>query len=181
MNGDDRRGDFILTYTGRRFWPIDPRPDEIDIADIAHALAHLCRYTGHVKRFYSVAEHSCYVYDYAPADDSLWGLLHDATEAYIGDLARPIKKSAAGFGEAYQVAERRLQRAICVRFGLPLEMPESIHVLDDRVLETEARELMPPLGRSWTGRRPIPGLVIHGWTPERAKLEYLDRFKVLAA
>lgn len=172
----ERRGDFILTYTGVRFWPIDPRPEEVNIADIAHALANLCRYTGHVSRFYSVAEHSCHVADCAPREDALWGLLHDATEAYIGDLARPIKHSDAGFGEAYQVAERRLMRAICIRFELPSRMPESVATFDDRVLETEAHALMPPLGRSWTGRAKVEGLEVAGWTPKRAEREFLRRF-----
>lgn len=89
---DKRRGDWMMTYSGRAFWPLDPRADEIDPLDIAHALSMLCRYGGHVRRFYSVAEH-CVLMSHAVAPEhALWALLHDATEAYMVDLPRPINR-----------------------------------------------------------------------------------------
>jgi hypothetical protein len=83
------RGPYIVTYTGRRFHFLDPKIDEISIEDIAHALSNVCRFTGHTKRFYSVAEHSCLVS--ALCDNRLEGLLHDASEAYMSDLSSPLK------------------------------------------------------------------------------------------
>ena len=175
---EERRGDFILTYSGRRFWPLDPRPEDIDIEDIAHALANLCRFTGHTSRFYAVAEHSVHVSDSASAPHKLWGLLHDAPEAYLGDLARPTKQAHAGFGLAYRRVERRLMLAICERFELLTVEPLEVLALDDLVLETEAEALMPPLpgGRRWTGNRPIAGLKINCWSSPIAKATFLARF-----
>src|ERR1039457_118422 len=83
---------FIGTFSGLRFWPLDPNPEKILIDDIAHALAHQCRFGGHASRFYSVAEHSVHVSRLCPPEDALWGLLHDASEAYLVDLPRPLKQ-----------------------------------------------------------------------------------------
>jgi hypothetical protein len=89
----DRRGDWMQTFTGRAFYPLDPRPEDIDPVDIAHALSLICRYGGHSSRFYSVAEH-CVLMSHAVAPEhALWALLHDATEAYLGDMIRPLKRS----------------------------------------------------------------------------------------
>lgn len=87
------RSDWMQTYTGRVFWPLEPRPEDVDIVDIAHALANLCRYGGHSKVFYSVAHHSVLVSQIVPPADALWGLMHDSAEAYVIDLIRPIKHS----------------------------------------------------------------------------------------
>jgi hypothetical protein len=86
-----RKGDWMQTYTGRQFWPIDPRADEIDIVDIAHALSQQCRFAGHCKSFYSVATHSWHTSNVCNSENALWGLLHDAAEAYLVDLPTPIK------------------------------------------------------------------------------------------
>jgi hypothetical protein len=179
----ERKGGFIVTFSGVLFWPLDPRPEEILAEDVAHALANLCRYTGHVRSYYSVAEHSCYVSDHAPARDRLWGLLHDASEAYLGDLARPTKTAHAAFAHAYRLAEARLMAAVCERFGLPSEEPSSVARLDDRVLETEVLQLMPPIpGRkSWVGASPISDLQISCWAPRRAERQFLRRFQELTA
>lgn len=165
-----------MTSTGRTFWPLDPRADEIDVRDIARALSNLCRYTGHTARFYSVAEHSCYVSDACSPENALWGLLHDAAEAYLGDVARPTKHAA--FGDRYREVEQRVLEAVCERFGLPVEMPTEVHVLDDIVLETEVLSLMPALpdGARWTSQRPRAGLAIECWSPRRAEREFLSRF-----
>ena len=107
---------YFWTYAGKCVHPLDPHPDEIDIEDIAHALAHVCRFLGHTDRFYSVAQHSVLVSQQVPAADALWGLLHDASEAYICDLAAPIKRDPSM--EAYRAAEQRLMACVCRRFGL---------------------------------------------------------------
>ena len=81
-----RIGDWMQTYTGERFWPLDPRIEDIHIRDISMALGKLCRYGGHTIFFYSVAEHSVLVSEYVPEEYALWGLLHDASEAYLSDI-----------------------------------------------------------------------------------------------
>jgi hypothetical protein len=83
----DRDG-FLGTFSGLRFWPLDPEPEKILIADIAHALAHQCRFGGHASKFYSVSENSVHVSRRCAPEDALWGLLHDASEAYLVELPR---------------------------------------------------------------------------------------------
>ena len=82
---------FIGTFSGLRFWPLAPNLEKILVEDIAHALAHQCRFGGHASRFYSVAEHSVHVSQLCLPEHALWGLLHDASEAYLVDLPRPLK------------------------------------------------------------------------------------------
>ena len=165
---------WIQTYSGKRFTPINPNPDSIVIQDIAHALSMQCRFSGHVKQFYSVAQHCVLVSYICDSKDALWGLLHDATEAYLVDVPRPLKKSGK-FG-AYLEAEKVMQDAICVRFGLPLEEPDSVHHADTVLLATEARDLMSPLRLDWTQPvKPLP-FRIEPMSPREAKLAYLERF-----
>ena len=109
------RGDWMQTYTGVRFYPMDPRPEELDIRDIAHALSLICRYGGHVDRFYSVAEHCVLMSQCVPEEHALWALLHDASEAYVGDMVRPLKRQLP----EYEAAEGRVIAAIVERVGLP--------------------------------------------------------------
>lgn len=172
----DRIGDWIQVYTGGQMYPLDPHPAEIDIQDIAHSLAMQCRFNGHTKRFYSVAEHSCHVHDILPADLKLAGLLHDASEAYLCDVPRPIKRSA-GFAEPYRVAETALERMIAIRFGFEFPYDPAIHDADNRMLCTEALQLMAPLHPEWRDRdRPVDGLVLPCWLPEQAREEFLRRY-----
>jgi hypothetical protein len=96
----------IYTYTGKLINPMDPDPKAICIEDIAHALSNICRWTGHSRWFYSVAQHSVHVASYVTAKNKLWALLHDATEAYLCDIATPVKE-AAGM-EAYREAEKTM-------------------------------------------------------------------------
>jgi len=178
-----RRGDWMQTYTGRAFWPLDPREEEIDPLDIAHALSMLCRYGGHVRRFYSVAEH-CVLMSYAvPPEHALWALLHDATEAYMVDLPRPIKRHM----REYRVAENRLMESVCARFGLERygfagEMPASVKDADNRILLDERAALLGPCELRWNAELealPLLGVKIHGWSPRRAERKYLARLNEL--
>jgi len=90
---------WIQTYTGKCFHPREPGPDDFDIRDVAHALSLLCRFNGHCRTFYSVAEHSVRVSRICPPAAALWGLLHDLGEAYVGDLPRPLKPLMPRFEE----------------------------------------------------------------------------------
>jgi hypothetical protein len=168
----------MQTYTGRPFWPLDPRPEDVDPLDIAAALSMICRYGGHTHRFYSVAEH-CWLLSHAVAPEhALWALLHDATEAYVGDMVRPLKRSMP----EYAAAEDHLMRVICDRVGLPYECPAEVKEADNRILLDERAAL--------TGRPPLPwhqdeasvqplGVSIWALSPEAAKIGYLCRLDEL--
>lgn len=184
---EPRRGDWMQTYTGRQFWPEDPRPEDIDIRDIAHALAMQCRYAGHTRVFYSVAQHSALVHDAAlaqhPAHPHLWpwALLHDASEAYVTDVIRPLKHGALA---AVKEVERRVMAVIMVRFALSGSIePPSVKRLDDGILGDEARHLMVyPPPADWKLTAPPLGLAaIESWTPAEAEMQFLHRFDRLAA
>lgn len=166
-----RRGDWIQTHSGRRFWPLDPRAEEVCIDDIAHALSLLCRFGGHCDRFYSVAEHSLYVADHCDGD-ALWGLLHDASEAYVQDLARPFKRMLP----EYCSAEQRVQLAVCERFGLSPVMPDRVKRVDRAILTDERRVLMSGSDQPWTTDGDPLGVVIGCYQPTTAKVLFLEKF-----
>lgn len=171
------RGDWMQTFTGRAFYPMDPQPEDVIPADIAHALSLICRYGGHTIRFYSVAEH-CVLLSYAVRpENALWALLHDATEAYVGDMVRPLKGSMP----AYRAAEDRVMAAICERFGLRPECPPEVKVADTRILHDERDALMAPSHRPWTSLNDFAplGVLVEGWSPQDAENEYLARLRQL--
>lgn len=123
----------MSTYTRRRINPLKMTPEDVDIRDIARALTMQCRYAGHVGRFYSVAEHSVFVSNALRGTGlELAGLLHDAAEAYLGDLIRPLKHGP--MGEAYLEAEEHVERCIAQAFGLPHPMPPEVLEADRKVL-----------------------------------------------
>ena len=170
MNG---RGNWMQTATGRQFWPMDPRPHEVFIEDIAHALAMICRFGGHCSRFYSVAEHSVLIARAAAPEHKLWALLHDASEGYIGDKIRPLKPYLGGYREA----EQKIMRAICVRFNLQLDLPPSIKALDLALLMDERDQAMVEPPQPWDVDVAPLGVTLEFWSPARAKREFLSAFK----
>jgi hypothetical protein len=145
---NQRIGDWIQVASGGRFWPMDPRPSEVNIEDIAHTLSNQCRFSGHVSEFYSVAQHSVLVSLWCDPADALWGLLHDASEAYLIDVPRPIKRLPEM--QAYRAAEDAVMECVRERFGLGQYMPASVHAADEKALATEARDLMSPLDPGWS-------------------------------
>lgn len=165
---------WIQTYSGGRIWPFDPNPLDIRIHDIAHALSNLCRYSGHCVSFYSVAEHCCHLFDVAETDeDAAWALLHDATEAYLVDVPRPLKPFLGGYYEA----EERLMQAVAKRFQLSWPMPESVKILDTRILADERAQNMVPSSHEWSGMLEPLGVYLQFWSPAHAKAEFLTRFR----
>ncbi len=172
-----RFGDWMQTFTRRAFWPLDPHVDDVDPVDIAHALSMLCRYGGHVEAFYSVAEHSVLMSTKVPAKDALWALLHDAPEAYLGDMIRPLKLAMT----EYQVVESRLMGVICDRFGLQPGFPAAVKEADTRILRDERDALQGTPVMPWTVLEDVPalGVPIAGWDPAYAKQRFLDRFTEL--
>jgi hypothetical protein len=176
-----RVGNWMMTYTGKAFYPYDMREEDIDIVDIAHALSMLCRYGGHCSDFYSVAEHSCHVSFMVPPEHALAGLLHDATEAYLVDMPSPIK---AGFPQ-YMEMEAKTWGFIARKFSLPAELPREVHVADGHILWHEMERLMAPVpaGHEWGMGSPPPDVLrpemIRCWSPAVAEQAFLERFKEL--
>jgi uncharacterized protein len=146
MNSEDR-GPSIQTFTGRRFYQLDPKPDDISILDIAHALSNQCRFSGHLTEFYSVAEHCIHVSELLPEWLKFAGLLHDASEAYLIDMPSPIKKNTI-LGAEFRKIEDGIHLAIAAKFSLPKHFQtfEEIHAADDLMLRREAHALFltPP-------------------------------------
>lgn len=146
----------IRTYTGIAFNLKNPTKEMFEVRDIAWALSHLCRFTGHCSRFYSVAEHSIYVSRLLPMEFKLWGLLHDATEAYIGDCSSPLKAYLKDFREI----EHGIARGVSDAFGLVWPMPSEVHAVDSAMLAAEASALHLDMSGVATLPAPPDGLVI---------------------
>jgi uncharacterized protein len=170
-----RRGDWMQTATGKQFWPLDPRPEEVDILDIAAHLAKICRYNGACDYHYSVAQHSVYVSWQVPPEHALAALLHDAAEAYTCDIHRPVKRHLTGYAEI----EAGVWRAIAYRFGVDPVLPECVHVADDAVLLAEKAQIMRPAPAPWN----VPGepapIKVSPWTIDQAREAFLSRFTYL--
>lgn len=171
---------WIQTFTGRKIYPLNPDPESFCVEDIAHALANLCRFTGHTKEFYSVAQHSCLVHDNVPPEYRLEALFHDAAEAYLADIATPVKHSGA-LG-AYVSAEEELRWAILrwLRPGAeaPHGLSPAVAEADVRMLMTEKRDLLAPMvdGTDWSRKNAEPyGFSIQSWSPTHAKWQFLAR------
>jgi len=170
-----RYGGWMQVYTGGKFYPLDPRPEEIFIEDIAHALSLLCRYVGHIKRFYSVAEHCWYVSERVSKENALWGLLHDATEAYLSDISHPLKYMPEM--AIYKKIEKDVQKVICARFGLSETEPQEVKDIENRLLANETRDLFPKRHKDWHWKhKSLRKLYIAGYQPQQIEKMYLDRF-----
>lgn len=177
---------WLQTRSGLAFDFEAPKPDQIDICDIAHALGHTCRFVGHCSRFYSVAEHSVHASDLLlPAGLELarWGLMHDAHEAYVGDVPSPLKTLLAD----YRALEDVAAQAVRSRFGLEGEMPAAVKGTDIMLLKSEAEALHRAPPRDWHLPETFPaltGIPSAGWDPpcwdpHEAATNFLDRYWAL--
>lgn len=170
-----RKGDWMQTYSGRKFWPLDPRPEEVHIEDIAHSLSLQCRYAGHCIRFYSVAEHSVHIARWLDKNygalTALHGLLHDATEAYLVDMPRPVKADMPW----YKAMEQRVWRqAVAPAFELAELLPAAVHEADNRIIGDELVNLRP---MEWHARHNDHlGVLIGCWSPDAAEDEFLAEY-----
>lgn len=166
------KGGWTQTYTGQQFWPLDPRPEHVDIRHVAHALSMLCRYGGSALRFYSVAEHSVLLSRYftAPASKR-WALMHDASEAYLVDVPRPIKQELG----LYLPIEAMVMGAIVQRFALG-PCPAEVHEADGRILADERAQNMAPCVAEWQDTGPPLGITLQLWTPAEAEIAFLEAF-----
>ena len=179
-----RTGDWMETYTGKRFYTCDPLTEEVCIEDIAHHLSLICRFGGACRTHYSVAQHSCHCATLVSKRFALQALLHDAHEAYLGDTIQPIKRSLppamAGWLKATADA---LDIAIFRKFGVrrSAESDATVKTADLRLLMAEARDLMQSNGAGYKHDcKPWP-MRIEPWTFAQAKERFLTMHKELLA
>lgn len=167
----------ILTQSGRYFDLSEPDCSQLWIDDIAHALSHLCRFAGHTRAFYSVAQHSLLVSRIVPPEHARAALLHDAAEAFLGDISTPLKAMLPEFARI----ERRVEHAVLSRFGIALPLPECIKQADLVLLATERRDLMVEHDSRWPiidgiARLPYP---IIPMTSMDARAAFIERYREL--
>lgn len=168
---------YIQTFGGDPFWLDDPQNSEVRVETIAHALSQLCRFSGHTRHFYSVAQHSVMVAQLVPRDEALDGLLHDAHEAFVGDVASPLKALLPD----YQELERKVQTAVRRALGASTRMSRNVYHADMRALATERRDLMPNNDGPWPcllGVEPR-ARKIRPWSPEQAKAAFLSTYHAI--
>jgi hypothetical protein len=169
-------GPSIMLQSGAWFDFAAPHSSPFTIEDIAHGLAHICRYSGQCNGFYSVAEHSLLVSETATGFE-LEALMHDAAEAFLGDITRPLKQMLPD----YKRIEGDVERAIFSRFGIQTPIPREVKQADLRVLAAEQRQIMPRGTDDWLrGQDVIPApIVVRNLPPVEAKRAWLERFEVL--
>ncbi len=166
---------WIQTYTGRAFDFRIINQDSVEILDIAHSLAQQCRYTGHCDQFYSIAQHCVVVSHLVPCNYALEGLLHDAHEAYIGDMSTPLKDFLNC--HEYESLARRIDDALCLKYGAKFhECRAAVKQADMVALSTEVRDLLKDHPRDWIPM-PAPMVeVIEPMYPEVAEFVFMERF-----
>jgi uncharacterized protein len=167
----------ITTRSGRQVNLLDPHYSQIDIGDIAHGLAYQCRFNGQTSRFYSIAQHSLMVASILPDHLKLAGLLHDAAEAYVGDVVQPLKVLLPD----YQAIEQRFTQAIGQRFNVNLDHHPEVKRADLIALATEKRDLLPRERCTWNvlnGIRPLDRLTLP-MTPEQSEDTFMRTFFAL--
>lgn len=176
-----RVGDWIQTYSGRQFWPLDPRAGEIAVIDIASGLAKDCRFGGHCLRFYSVAEHSVLMYRVAKAQgftmrERRAALLHDASEGLgLRDMPRPVKRDLGN----YKAVETGVMIAVAERFDFEWPLNPIVKYLDEAIGLAEQMQNMAPSPQPWGisekfGVSEPLDVTLEYWSPDRAMVEFLS-------
>ena len=165
----------MKTYTGRDVDPLNLRIEDVDILDIAHHTANVARFNGATRFHYSSAQHAVYVSrQFQPSDwrYRLFGLLHDATDAYFPDVPTPIKHSPSF--ESFRQAETTALAIILTRFGLGTELPPEVKRADHAVMVSEGIEL---IHHRYDFAQPAHGLCICQMSPDSARDMFLAEFK----
>lgn len=178
-------GPFLQTVSGRWVNPFDPDPNQLDAGDIARALANQCRFGGHSRVFYSVAQHSVILSQLVEQrggdiEETFAALMHDATEAYLGDMPHPLKHRSP-LGALFREAEDHLGKAIRARFRITRDVPE-IKRIDRALLATERRAFSAERWH-WPELEGVEPLDIEltAWLPDKAVHAFAQRFEELEA
>lgn len=178
-------GPYLQTVSGRFVNPFEPDPEQLDPHDIARALANVCRFGGHCRPFYSVAQHSIIVSELVEerggdVEDVFAALMHDATEAYLGDMPHPIKHRSP-LGAAFKAAEDHLESVLRERFGIKADVPEIKRV--DRALLATERRALSGVAWEWPELDGVEALDLElvAWPPDEAERAFLARFAELQA
>lgn len=169
---------YIATSTGKHIDFVNITPDQICIEDIARGLSNVCRFAGQLENFYSVAQHSVYVSQIVPSDFALEALLHDATEAYMGDVTSPLKAMLPD----YKKIEKYFDSAIRLKFGIPPVMPIEVRDADLVMLATEKRDFEIDPRSHWpilNFALPHDDIIIQPLTPPQAYHQFMARFEML--
>ena len=178
LKADTIKGPTILLYSGNYFSFERPQDCHWELEDIAHGLAMTCRFAGQARRYYSVAEHSVYVSQLVPPELAWDALMHDAAEAFICDMAKPLKVMLPD----YKVVEQRVEKAIAERYRLIDPMPREIKLADIQMLRAEQVQIMRNNDDwEWTFDVPEPDIRIAALGPYEAKALFLDRAAALRA
>lgn len=173
----------IRLRSGRYFDFLDPQPDQFTLDDIAGALSKICRFGAQCDYFYSVAEHSIHCAEQAakdglPLDTQIAVLMHDATEAFCGDMVKPLKVMLPEYSEV----ERRVEAVIAEKFLIDFERERcSIREIDHAMLIAERLELFSRDNVEWTGEREVRKLAVKfiRWSPAAAELHFLKKCRFL--
>jgi uncharacterized protein len=183
--GPPAPGPYLQTVSGRWVNPFDPDQSQLDAGDIARALANVCRFGGHARSFYSVAQHSVIVSELVEqrggdAEDVFAALMHDATEAYLGDMPHPLKHRSP-LGAAFREAEAHLEQALRERFRIKADVPE-IKRADRSLLATERRAFSAE-DWHWPELDDVEPLDLEltGWPPDEAARRFAQRYAELDA
>lgn len=165
----------ISTQDGSFFDYNNPDKYDYPIETIAHALSHICRYGGHCNWFYSVAEHSVLVSKVVPPELALCGLLHDASEAFVGDMPSPLKALC----QSYKTIENKVQKAIANKYDLPYPFPQEVHLADKQLYKAERLTVAPVPDNVWHTDIQPADVEIEGYDPINAKYLFLERYQQL--
>jgi len=164
---------WIQTFTGKKFYPFDPKPEDVCLEDIAHALSLKCRFGGHSKYFYSVGEHCLRMVESSLPGDRILMLFHDVSEAYLPDICTPIKDVFTGF----RTAEKDILKAVGDKFGFKVPksgLPKEIKDADRILAATERRDLMQDVDYVWPNSFPSPlNNVIHPCKPAHIEKTFM--------
>lgn len=175
---------WIQTFSGLQFSLTSPEPQQVCLQDVVQSLGNLCRFNGHCRHFYSVLQHSVQVAMICPPEFRYTGLMHDAAEAYYGDITRPQKivcrdltrrQTPDGEMSPFDLFVERIDRAVAAALGVPYPLPDEVQYADDVMLATEARDLMEPPPEPWPPLPPPLATKIRIWNAQ----ETYTRFAVL--